>query len=171
MSMWVSVYCQKQIGNLQPSDLVAAIRDRLNAFSDPAQEDPKEALARLRVEELAKTDDFQLLHLHYLAADLPIVVLCFFNREEVAAEVQGCLEQLSKDRQGPSASVVREHLAQVVEINHFCFKQQHADGIGTPLVYAGSSWLAQRGKGLIRVEGRGWVQLTPGGEFAALESQ
>src|SRR2546425_12052895 len=82
MSMWVSVFCQNQMGSLKPSDLIAAIRDRVNALSDLyAQEDPKEALARLRVDELANTDDFQLLHVHYLDADLPVVVFRFSNRE------------------------------------------------------------------------------------------
>ena len=172
MSMWVSVFCQNQIGSLKPSDLIAAIRDRVSAFSDlAAQEDPNEALARLRVEELASTDDFQLVHLHYLDADLPVVLFRFSNREEVASEVQGCLEQISKDRQSPKAPVLPEHLAQVTEIFHFCCKQEHADGMGTPLVYAASSWLADRGKGLIRVEGRGWMQLAQGGKLAGFESQ
>ena len=172
MSTWVSVYCQKPTGNIELADLSAAIRQRVSAFSELyAQQNPDDALARLRGAELARTDDFQLLHLHYLAADLPIVLFRFSNPGEVAVEVQGRLEPLSKDKQGKGDAIVRSHLGQVVEVFHFSLKQQHAAGMGTPLVYAGSSWLADRGKGLIRVEGRGWVQPGPGGKFAAVESQ
>ena len=39
MSIWVSVYCQTHIGRINPPDLTAGIKDRLDYFSDPfAQE-------------------------------------------------------------------------------------------------------------------------------------
>lgn len=168
MSIWVSVYCRKRIGRINPPDLTAGIKDRLDYFSDLfAQEDPNDVLARLRVDEPPSNDDSQMLHLHYLEDGPPIVITRNTDQEIVAGEVQEYLEERFHDRQGDEATLVREHLAKTVEIVHFCLKQRHADGMGTPLVYAAAAWLAKYGNALLRAQEQGWMELD-GGEWFVL---
>lgn len=168
MSIWVSVYCRKRIGRINPPDLTAGMKDRLDYFSDLfAQEDPEDVLARLRVDEFRADAESQMLHLHYLEDGPPIVIDRIGNQEIVSGDVQEYLEERFHDRQGNEATVVREHLAKTVEIFHFCLKQRHADGMGTPLVYAAAAWLAKQGIGLLRADEQGWMQLD-GGEWFIL---
>ena len=168
MSIWVSVYCQKQIGRINPLDMTAGIKDRLDCFSDFfAQEDPEDVLARLRVDEPRNDDDSQMLHLHYLEDGPPIVITRLADQEVVSGEVQEYLEERFHDREGEEATLVREHLAKSVEILHFCLKQRHADSMGTPLVYAAAAWLAKQGNALLRAQEQGWMELD-GGEWFIL---
>lgn len=52
MSIWVRLYCQKRLGKINPADLVAGIKARIDFFEDLfAQEDPQEVLSRLNVVE------------------------------------------------------------------------------------------------------------------------
>jgi hypothetical protein len=168
MSIWVSLYCRRQGGRVNPPDLAAGIRGRLDFFSDLfAVEDPQEVLARLHVDEYRGSEDAQLLHLHYLEDGPPIVVDRIGDRGEVSGQVQEYLAEAFQDREGEKEDLVREHLGSAVEAFHFCLKQRHADGMGTPLVYAAAAWLGKRGDGLLRADGQGWMRLD-GGEWFLL---
>jgi len=168
MSIWVSLYCQKRVGKINPSDLVAGIIDRVDYFSDLfAQEDPQEVLSRLRVDEIRGNDNSQLLHLHYLEDGPPIVIDRIGDQNDVSGEVQEYLKESFQNREGDKERLVREHLGRAVENCHFCLKQHHADGMGTPLVYAAAAWLGRQGNGLLRVDGQGWMKLD-GGEWFIL---
>jgi len=165
MSIWVSVYCQKRVGSLDPTGLIAGVKDRLEFFSDLyAQEDPNEVLARLNAKIIQSGKCSQLLHLHYLEDDLPIVMDWIGDHEIVAGGSEEYLSERFHDRQGVAATRVREHLAKTVEQFNFCLKQRHADGMGTPLVYAAAAWLAAKGDGLLRADEQGWMELD-GGEW------
>src|SRR5205807_2540039 len=116
MSIWVSVYCQKRVGRVNPPDLATGIKDRLPYFSDLfAQEDPEETLAWLQVEEFRNENNSQMLHLFYLPGGPPIVIDRISNPEEAAAGVQEYLEDRFHDRQGQGESQVRQHLGKTVE--------------------------------------------------------
>jgi hypothetical protein len=168
MNIWVSLYCQKRIGRIISLDLMAGIKDRLDFFSDLfAQEDPQEVLSRLRVDELRENEDSQLLHLHYLEDGPPIVITRIGNEKVVSGEVNEYLEEFFQNREGDKERLVREHLERAVEIIHFCLKQRHADGMGTPLVYAAAASLGKHGVGLLRADEQGWMQLD-GGEWFIL---
>lgn len=168
MSIWVSLYCRKRVGKISPPDLVVGIRDRLDYFSDLfAQEDPKDVISRLRVDEIRGSDDSQLLHLHYLEDGPPIVIDRIGNQDEVSREVKEYLEESFQNRDGDAERLVQEHLGRVIENFHFCLKQRHADGMGTPLVYAASAWLGKQGNGLLRADEQGWMKLD-GGEWFIL---
>jgi hypothetical protein len=168
MSIWVNVYCQKRLGRINPADLVAGIKARLEIFSDLfAQEDPREVCSRLRVDEIRRDEESQLLHLHYLDDRVPIVIDRSGNQNEVLGEIEEYLEEAFTDRDGDDERLVREHLGNVVETFRFCLKQCHADGMGTPLVYAATAWLADQGNGLLRADEQGWMNLD-GGEWFIL---
>jgi hypothetical protein len=167
VSIWVSVYCRKQIGPIKADDLTAQIKERAAHFSDLyAQEDPEDALSRLRVETYKRRGRSALLHLHYLEDGVPVVINRITRPTDVAGHVQEYLEEHFQGRKGKQAALVRKHLAAVVEIVSFCLKQRHADGMGAPLVYSAASWLADRRDGLVRVDSQGWMQLTDEGAFA-----
>lgn len=164
MSIWVSLYGQKRLGKIYPADMVAGIKDRIDFFEDLfAQEDPQEVLSRLNVVEVNE----QLLHLHYLDENLPIVIDQINNREQVSGEIEECLEEGFQNRQGVNENRVREHLGKVAEVFHFSLKQRHVDGMGTPLVYAAAAWLGKQGNGLLRADEQGWMKLD-GGEWFIL---
>jgi hypothetical protein len=168
MSIWASLYCQDRVGRINPPELVAAIKDRLDLFSDLfAQEDPKEVLSRLRVDEFRGNEDSQLLHLHYLEDGPPIVIDRIGNLDEVSGMVKEYLEESFQNRNSDEERLVREHLGIAVEIFHFCLKQCHADGMGTPLVYAAAAWLGKQGNGLLRADEQGWMR-PDGGEWFIL---
>ncbi len=166
MSIWVSLYCQERIGRIGPSDLATGIVDRLDCFSYLfTQEDPKEVVTRLRVNEIQEDDDFQLLHLHYLEDGPPIVIDRIDNQDRVSGQVKEYPEEFFQDRDGNKERLVRKHLERTVEMFHFCLKQRHADGMGTPLVYAAAAWLGGQGNGLLRVDDQGWMKLDVGEWF------
>lgn len=168
MSIWVSLYCRDRVGRINPPELVAAIKDRLDFFSDLfAQEDAEEVRSRLRVDEFRGNEDSQLLHLHYLEDGPPIVIDRVGNLDEVSGMVKEYLEESFKSREGDKENLVRAHLVKAVEAFHFCLKQRHADGMGTPLVYAAAAWLGKKGDGLLRADYQGWMQLD-GGEWFIL---
>ena len=168
MSIWVNLYCQKQVGRINPPDLMAGIKDRFAFFEELfAQEDPQEVLSRLRVDEFLSSHDSQLLHLHYLEDGPPIVIDRIGNQNEVSAEITEYLDDVFRNRNGDNERLVQEHLGKVGEIFHFCLKQRHADGMGTPLVYAAAAWLGKQGNGLLRVDEQGWMKLD-GGEWFIL---
>lgn len=168
MSIWVSLHCRKRVGRINLPDLVAGIKDRLDFFSDLfAREDPEAVLSRLGAEEYRGDEGSQLLHLHYLVDGPPIVIDRIGNPNEVAGQVREYLEESFEDREGVPESLVREHLGKAVEAFHFCLKQRHADGMGTPLVYAAAAWLGKQGDGLLRVDDQGWMNLD-GGEWFVL---
>lgn len=77
------------------------------------------------------------------------------------------LNETFQDREGAAERIVREHLRKAVETFHFCLKQRHADGMGTPLVYAAAAWLGKRGDALLRADWQGWMTLD-GGEWFIL---
>lgn len=163
----MSVYCRKRVGTINPKALAAAIHERVAGFSHLyAQEDPADALARLRVERYPGPSTHPLLHLHYLADDMPVVLDCVGRKAEVAGYVGEYLEEGLRGRKGKSVTLVRNHLAGVAQIFSFCLKQRHADGMGTPLTYAAAAWLAERGEGLVRIDEQGWARLTEDGDFA-----
>lgn len=89
------------------------------------------------------------------------------NQDEVSGEIEEYLEERFQNRKGDNDNKVREHLGKVVEIFHFCLKQRHADGMGTPLVYAAAAWLGKQGNGLLRADEQGWMKLD-GGEWFIL---
>lgn len=161
MSIWVSVYCQKQIGRIDPFDFTAGIKERLHHFSDLfAQEDSNDVLARLRVEETDPSDvGSRMLLLQYLEGNLPVVIYHVESREVAIGQVQEYLEERFQDREGAQAALVREHLANTVEIVNFSLKQFHWDGMGMPLVYAAAAWLAEQGNGMLRADEQGWMYL------------
>jgi hypothetical protein len=168
MSIWVSLYCQRRVGKINPPDLVAGIIDRLDYFSDLfAQEDPKEVVSRLNVEEIRGSDDCQLLHLYYLEDGPPIVIDRISNQDQVSGEIKEYLEESFQNRNGDEERLVQEHLGRTVENYHFCLKQRHADGMGTPLVYAAAALLGKQGNGLLRADEQGWMKLD-GGEWFIL---
>lgn len=172
MSIWVSVYCRKRIGAIDPETLVAEIRERATDFSEFfAQEDPEETLSSLRVEERDRLGLSSLLWLHFLKDGPPVVIDSATEPEQVMGEIQEYLEERFGGRTGEKASFVRSHLCEVVEIIHFCLKQRHADGMGTPLVYAAAAWLADTGVGLVRADSQGWMQLENWGEFTVIEPE
>jgi hypothetical protein len=147
---------------------MAGIKDRLDFFEELfAQEDPQEVLSRLRVDEFRSNQDSQLLHLHYLEDGPPIVIDRIGNQNEVSGEITEYLEEGFQNREGDKERLVREHLGKAVENFHFCLKQRHADGMGTPLVYAAAAWLGKQGTGLLRVDAQGWMKLD-GGEWFIL---
>jgi hypothetical protein len=154
-----------------PARLVAEARARAPTFSYLyAQEDPDDALSRLRVETY-KSGGGPLLHLHYLADGLPIVIDRFTDAEEVSGCVREYLEECFRGRRGRGATLVRQHLAAVVEIVNFCLKQRHADGMGTPLTYAAAAWLCEVGEGLVRADEQGWLRPGDGGELVRLAAE
>jgi hypothetical protein len=172
VSIWVSVYCRERIEEIDPATLVAEIRERAIDFSDLfAQEDPEDALSSLRAEEYSRPGSSPLFHLHYLNDGPPVVIDRVSEPEQVAGEIQEYLEENFQGRTGKGAALVRTHLSNVVDIIHFCLKQRHADGMGTPLVYAAAASLADVGDGLVRADEQGWMQLTNWGEFIIIEPE
>jgi hypothetical protein len=160
MSIWVSLYCQNPVGEINPPDPVAGISNRLDFLEELfAQEEPNEVLSRLRVDVISSDLDSQLLHLQYFEEGPPIVIDRTGNQFEAAARVNEYLNGRFKGREGTNETVLRDHLAKTVESFHFCLKQHHVDGMGMPLVYAAAAWLGKQGNGLLRVDYQGWMKL------------
>jgi hypothetical protein len=119
------------------------------------------------VDEIRGNEESQLLQLHYLEDGPPIVIDRIGNQNEVSGQVKEYLEESFQKREGDKERLVRVHLEKAIELFHFCLKQRHVDGMGTPIVYAAAAWLGNRGKGLLRADGEGWMNLD-GGEWFIL---
>ena len=167
MSIWVSVYCRKNLGSIKPDRFVGAIKERIETFSNLyAREDPDETLQRLRVERAPGAT--ALLHLHYREDNVPVVIDRVRGQKLVAGYVEEYLEEGFRTRKGKRAARVRAHLAGVNEIINFCLKQSHSDGMGTPITYAAAAWLAEVGDGLVRIDYWGWARVIKSGELSIL---
>ncbi len=173
MSIWVSVYCQKSLGTLKAADLEKGIKKELFYYFEDfdCDEDHQEVKASLQVKSVTFTTGGKGFHLHFQACKAPIVVDRLTRRKDVQGEIAEYLREFFQDHKGPNATKVRKHLAKVQDIFNFCLKQFHADGLGAPITYATAGWLAKKGKGLVRVDGQGWLKLDDIGLLAVLERE
>ena len=163
MSMWVSVYCRKPLGRLQPNALESAIRDRLADFDYLfGGKDPDATLKNLRITECKRgKGQTPLLHLAYEGkSGVPIVIDHITDTEVARGMGQEYMEEYLRGVRGHGATRVRKHLRETAEVVSFCLKQSHFDGMGLPMVYAATTWLAEEGDGLVRSP-EGWFAIDP----------
>jgi hypothetical protein len=181
MSHWISVYCQKRITNFSASLLEQAIRHGCTDHQGCDYFDTLFEFVKVR-EHLVKKKGHEasVYHLTYktknatdetAAGDgkIPIVLDRIIDAEQVRKMVQEQLEEYLKNRRGAKAALVREHLAKITEIYSFCLKQSHCDGAGNMVVAIARAFLAEKGKGMVREDGVGWLKWTHLGLFEALK--
>jgi hypothetical protein len=177
MSHWISVYCQKRIPRFSASMLEKAIRRGCTDYRGYDYFD--ELFAYVKVTEYADRIRGSLLSLYHLtyklrnaekpsAGHVPIVVERITEPETVEGMVQEQLEEYLKRRKGPKAALVRSHLEDVAEIFSFCLKAEHGEEAGSIVVSVARLFLAQKGQGIVREDGVGWLKWTPHGLFEAL---
>jgi hypothetical protein len=160
MSIWIHILCRRTVGSLQPSQLAQGIERRLGVlaylFLPEEEEEPEAVLARLRL-EADPGPELRRLRIHYRAQpSLPLKVDRWSDPPAVAEEVRELLAKL-EGHSGPAATDLRERLRATIESVAIELKASHARDMGWPLAICAAAELAERGDGVIRAEGRGFM--------------
>lgn len=169
MAWWLTVYCRREVGGLEPSDLLAGIRDQDReapagvdywtlaedyGIEDTAVVDA--ALNELRVEATGKGIDCEV---RYRAEDdaRPVVLHVWDEPGRVAEE----LEEAMEGRDPPEGIVARLKETKAIVGIELGFSQ--LDDMGVVVAYEIARWLAQRGDGVVVDDDQSWQGVRDGG--------
>jgi|GEM_PF-3127587 len=168
MAWWLTVYCAREIGGLEPADLLAGLRDLDRdapagvdywtlaedyGIEDTALVDA--ALNVLRVDATGKGIDCEV---RYQAGDdaRPVVLHVWDDPERVAEE----LEEAADVRSPPEQ--IAERLKQTKAIVGIELGASQLEDMGVVIAYEVARWLAQRGDGLIVDDDESWQVVRDG---------
>jgi hypothetical protein len=158
MSFWVHAYCNDSVATVTPKELAGGIAERLTLltylFCPAEEEEPRDVLARLRIEDKSTDGTFQVFLMHY-RQDAPV-----FIRIDRSAD-RGGIEELDQEvlshRTEPEVARVRGMLAKVKEDVSFCLKAHDVEAMGFPLSIAAAAYLVQKAGGLIQSGSYSWM--------------
>ena len=162
MSIWIRAACTSRV-ELDAAKVRSAIARRLerltHLFCPEEEEDPRDVLARLRVETYHGSRGL-VLDVYYRAD--PTCISCdSYHDDDATEEVEELLERI-EEQDGDAANRVRAVLARTVQTVGFELKASDARSMGWPVGIAAAAWIAEEGGGLIQADGQGW--LAPSGD-------
>lgn len=162
MSIWIRTVCRSSVAGTTPDELLRGIGKRLMLLTySYGEDDYEETLARLRVESDAGGAGFDVFRIYYRPEDTRFLRVERWSRPKILDEVDELAAALGQ-RDGRNVAVVRDLLANAVEIVGFELKLSDANGMGWPVGMAAAAYIAEKGAGAIYAEGEGWLEPVEG---------
>lgn len=157
MSIWIRSVCRKSVVATTPEELRSGIAKRLKLLTYLyGEDDYEETVARLRVRNASAGATFEVYRLSYHQSDQKFIRAERWSKPKIVEELKELIEVL-EGRKDQGAEMIRQLLAEAIEVVAFELKQSDADGMGWPVAIAAAAYLAEKGDGAVHAEGEGWM--------------